>query len=152
MTEENGYAEGWKPQPGDTVKGTVVALDATDAGYGAYPIVTLRRDDGTEAAVHCFHTVLKQEIIDLEPAIGDPLEVTYVGRKGDGGNYGKGYESYRVRGKKKAFSWDRFASLGEPRQDAAVASAAPPIEPAPVPTVTEAAPAPALPASDEVPF
>lgn len=152
MTEQeqadNGYPDSWKPGPGESIKGIVTALDARDGGFGPYPILTIRQDDGTELAVHGFHTVLKNEIIERRPAVGDPFEITYLGRKGDGGSYGNGYEAYRVGGKDKEFSWDQFLSP-EDRAEQRASSAAPPVEAAPAPAAVAAG---VSPDDDDLPF
>ncbi len=72
-------AEAWKPNPGDTLVGEVVDVDTHDAGYGSYPIVTVRTDDGGEVAIHGFHTVLKREFAKARPEIGSRIGVKYLG-------------------------------------------------------------------------
>jgi hypothetical protein len=131
MTEtETGYAEGWKPSPGDRVQGVVTDVTATDGGYGVYPVVTLRTPDGSEVAVHAFHTVLRKELARRRPGVGDELDITYLGKK-SGGRSDRGYDAYRVKSSKDApFNWDSELS-GEERE--AWASDEPPIESAPLP-------------------
>ena len=55
-----------------------------------------RNDDGPEVAVHAFHTVLKHEIANKRPQVGDELAVKYLGIPD-----GKSYEAYRVLVEKK---------------------------------------------------
>lgn len=54
------YAPAWKPRQDDKLIGVVVAIDAYDAGYGEYKIVTVRQDNGEELAWHAYHDVAKQ--------------------------------------------------------------------------------------------
>lgn len=137
-TEEQGYAEGWRPNPGDRIAGTVVDIAATDGGYGVYPIVTLKTSGG-EVAVHAFHTVLRRELARRRPSVGDDLEITYLGKQKAKGAQDRGYDGYRVRSSKDTVGYD----WGRELADAGLAdetTAAPPIDPAPVPTATQAAP------------
>ncbi len=71
--------------------GTVVSIDARTSQYGGiYPVVVLRTDDGEETAIHGYHTVLKGEIANLQPKVGDRLGIKYFGLDP------RGYEKYRV--------------------------------------------------------
>jgi hypothetical protein len=122
MTEENGYPEAWKPEPGASLAGTMTGVEMIDPnGQGAYPCVTIRSEDGQEHAVHAFHSVLKRELARRRPKPGDPLAIVYEGKK-KGGAYGE-YHSYRVQGgQPKEVNWD--AMLPE---DERQASSEPPI-------------------------
>jgi hypothetical protein len=73
-------AEGWKPEVGDVVVGTVVDLARQRSEYTGdlYPIITVQRDDGTLVAIHCFHTVLRNRMIELQPQIGETIGVKYI--------------------------------------------------------------------------
>lgn len=90
-------APGWRPNPGDKVAGTISGIShrTSDYGQGDYPIITLRTAAGP-VAIHCFHTVLKNEIAGVAPQLGDELAVKYEGLKQPKNGAGKGYESYRV--------------------------------------------------------
>ena len=121
MADETGYAEGWKPNPGDEITGRVIDIAATDGGWGMYPIVTLRDEGGTEIAVHAFHDVLKSELARRRPKVGDEVSIKYLGQPN-----GKNYHAYRVRGGQDAsFDWGAFGGQSEERQT----SADPPIQP-----------------------
>jgi hypothetical protein len=79
---------------GDKVIGVVVDIDErlSDFNEGPYPLVTINRDDdNTEVAVHCFHTVLKQEIAKKRPQVGDHIGIKYLGIPD-----GRKYELYKV--------------------------------------------------------
>lgn len=107
-TESTDYAQGWRPSPGDKVSGQIVDIAATDGGYGVYPIVTLRSEDGGEVAVHAFHTVLRRELARRRPVVGDELEITYLGKQ-QGKSGTQGYDGYRVRSNKDTvgYNWDQ---------------------------------------------
>ena len=68
------YAEAWRPEPGDKLIGTILAIDHRQSSYDdtAYPVVTLDVEDGssegaapiavgTEKAWHAYHTVPRNE-------------------------------------------------------------------------------------------
>lgn len=98
------YAPAWLPSEGDTVIGFVSEISVGTSDFGDYPIVTLTLADGTRAAIHGFHTVLREALIENEPGIGEEIAVKYMGRilprnKRDvkGATVEKdGYENYRV--------------------------------------------------------
>lgn len=114
-------ARGWKPNPGETLVGTVAHIGRRESEYGAYPVVTLAADspDDPEAvnyiAVNAFHSILKTALYDIKPAIGSRLSVTYQGqiegkRKDKDGNPVK-YHAYTVidpdaPAEETEFSWD----------------------------------------------
>jgi hypothetical protein len=110
------FAPAWKPQPGDKLAGVVTDLSTREGQYGAYPIITIRSEDG-EHAVHAFHEVLQNELARVAPKVGDGIGVKYIGKDLD-----KGYHRYRVRrdGDSESFDWGRF---GDP--DTASASDVP---------------------------
>jgi hypothetical protein len=120
-SSEFDYAPGWKPNPGDVVKGTVTEINEyAGGGYGSYPIVTLAQENGDgEVALHCFHTALRNQLAELGVQVGDNVGVFYKGKvqkaSGDGT-----YESYRVkrlnRGAPRAFDWarEREAAVADP--------------------------------------
>jgi hypothetical protein len=90
------FAQAWKPDPGDVLVGEVIELSERDGGYGSYPIVTVRQDNGEEAAFHAYHTVAASQLAEQRPAIGERVGIKYRGRvKGDG-PHGP-YHSYTVK-------------------------------------------------------
>lgn len=104
------YAPAWRPDPGDRVVGEVVGITERQGEYEPYPIVTVRRDDGKEFAIHAFHTVLAGELARLQPKLGDRIAVKYTGRKE--GRSGTSYHAYRAvkDGDESAFSWGKYAT------------------------------------------
>ena len=154
--EETGYAEGWKPEPGNTVAGVVTDIAATDNGWGPYPVLTLKQEGGGEIAVHAFHDVLRKELARRRPGVGADLEITYLGLKKPKGGTGNGYHAYRVRSSTDSVGYDWDSELPEDqrqRRDEV------PIPPAAIPQTHPAASqfvsepvAAAVAEDDEVPF
>ena len=152
--DEKGYAEAWRPDPGDKIKGRVLAVTmGPDMGYGQYPIVTLDVD-GQERAVHAFHTVLRTELARRRPRPGDDLEITYQGKRSPKSGNGNDFHVYRViGGQEPEFNWDSqlppdergLVGVSVPAASSARATAEPPIPPAdysplpPQPTMQEQA-------------
>ena len=122
MSEEMNLetAEGWRPEEGDTVIGTVVVVDAgwSDFKNGYYPIITVQPDDGAPVAVHCFHDVLEKRVTDLRPEPGDTIGIKYQGkRKTKDGNREVAIYTVRVKGKSPVSVWDtRLAPATAPAQ------------------------------------
>lgn len=94
---ERTAPEGWRPDEGDTLKGTVTELDWgwSDFQNASYPLVTLKTDNGL-VAVHCFHTVLKDRVMRIRPEIGDRLEITFDGKQPSKRNRGQEVAVYTV--------------------------------------------------------
>jgi hypothetical protein len=124
----NQDVEGWRPEPGDSIQGTVVAVDSRPSDYGDdYPLIEIEKEDGSVVAVHAFHTVLKREISRLAPAAGDKIGIRYSGKE-KGRN--QDYEKYRVlldRATSKAPAspdWDAMKAEAEGEVAAGVAAGA----------------------------
>jgi hypothetical protein len=110
MADENDYAPGWTPSPGDQIEGKVIGLDARERkkprtdreGHVLthYPILTIEASDGTQTAVHAFHGVLEDEIknnFNASEIVGSNIKIRYDGEKTtrDGENT---YHLYKVFG------------------------------------------------------
>ena len=93
-------AEGWKPEKGEVIVGTVIDVEFFTGEYGTYPIITVETTDGQEVNIHGFHTVLKNEIVKKRPQAGDKIAVAYHGKK-EGKRGGAAYESYALRLKRE---------------------------------------------------
>lgn len=107
------YAAAWRPDVDDKLVGEVVALSERDGGYGNYPILTLRRDDGEELAVHAMHYVLSSELAKLRPKIGDRLAIKYLGKIAP--KTGAPYHAYRVVSDAAAggLDWSRYGDADD---------------------------------------
>jgi hypothetical protein len=118
---DRGFPEAWKPAPGDKLVGTVTEVGERDGGFGSYPIIGVLTDDGDEFSVHAYHTVLRNEVAQQRPRVGDRIGIAYHGKKDDGE---KGYERYRVIVEHQAQpdtepDWDRHAAEAQAELDAA---------------------------------
>src|SRR5262249_17272887 len=77
-------AEGWNPNEGDTLVGTVLSIKASQPNeYGIYPIVTVltEGEDSKPVAVHCFHQTLKERLLEKRPAPGEKIAIQYIGAR-----------------------------------------------------------------------
>ena len=101
------FAPAWRPSPGEKLVGTVTELSERDGSYGQYPIVTLRKGDGEELAVHAFHEVLQSELARIAPKHGDEVGIKYEGK-----DPARGYHRYRVRraGDDAALQWSKYGA------------------------------------------
>lgn len=107
--------DGWRPEPGDEVTGTITSLSGGESEFGTYPIVTVRTAVGEEMALHCFHSVLRRELNRIRPKVGHGLTVKYHGSTGEGkGKFKNGYEAYTVSSPEYVFDWDMFGAKPKP--------------------------------------
>ena len=104
-------ATAWRPTPGETVTGTVVAIRARETEYGKHPVLVL--DTGAEnyTAVHAFHGVLKNKLFEIKPTPGDVLTIGYQG-KVEGKK--QPYHSYTVFDPNATFEVQEFSWDDEP--------------------------------------
>jgi hypothetical protein len=77
---DKDYAEGWKPEAGDYLEGEIIEISKRDGGYGDYPIITVRQDDGNELAWHASPTIAKAQVADKQPNVGDRIGILYKGK------------------------------------------------------------------------
>lgn len=80
-------SEGWVPQEkGDAIAGTVVKLGATKSDFAKdgedphAPTVTIENADGKFRVIG-YGAVLRRELLDNDPRIGDKMAVKYFGEK-----------------------------------------------------------------------
>lgn len=112
-------AEGWTPEPGDTLIGVVDSIKASQPNeYGIYPIVTLVLEDNSMVAVHCFHSILKGRLLEKRPAPGERIAILYSGekesKKADSRGVKRTYHNYAVvvdrpTDTEAQAAWDTFA-------------------------------------------
>lgn len=99
--DEGDDAKSWRPDPGEGVQGTVVALGTRPSDYPAQdgsiiqcPVVTLETTDG-KVRITAFQSVLRGAIQEANPQVGDLFAAKYFGlisnKKGTGT-----YHSYKV--------------------------------------------------------
>lgn len=78
-------AQGWKPEDGDELEGTVLAIKQgySDVKNANYPIVFVMKDTGECIAIHCFQTVIENEVRQQRPLPGEVLYVKRIGATGE---------------------------------------------------------------------
>jgi hypothetical protein len=112
--------EGWRPEKGDTLTGTVEDITSGGSGseYGKYPILVLSTKEGGKVAVHAFHHTLKNRLLEMRPKLGHTLTITYLGEEPQYDRDGMPktrngqpmtLNQYTVTSPEFEFSWDSFA-------------------------------------------
>lgn len=129
---EQGNARAWRPDQDDPdlLVGEVVDIDSGSSDYqGVYPILTVRKEDGEEVAVHAFHTVLKNELVRQRPKAGERIGIKFLGEQPTkpGSPY-KSFIGYRVKVDRVGGDYDWSQVGAEPEPEAA------PLPPGPEPT------------------
>lgn len=115
------YAEGWRPEPGSVLIGTVtdVGKGWSDQGNQFYPIVTIQPEaEGSEpVAVHCFHTTLFGRMTDLRPGIGERIGIKYLGKEPLKSNPDREVAKYVVKmDRAPADLWDSLGDKDSPKE------------------------------------
>jgi hypothetical protein len=138
------HAQAWRfDRDGAVIVGHVVGFGEFDAGWGPYPIVTLRLADGTERAVHCQREVLSQELAKARPRVGERIGVKWLGQPA-----GKKYHRYVVRIDRPAgstFDWARYVEGSDIEQQ-------PPGPTAPAAAAGDPGPTPPAAGDEDIPF
>lgn len=78
------YAQAWRwDKEGDEVEGIVVSISSRvhENHPDGYPILVLRKPDGTDVAIHGMTYVLKDEITKRNLRPGDQFAAIYVGKR-----------------------------------------------------------------------
>lgn len=85
---EEDDSEGWVPkEKGEGIAGIVVKVGETKSDFAAegtdatVPVVTIESKDGTKWRIIGYSAVLKREITDADPRVGDMMGVKYFGEK-----------------------------------------------------------------------
>jgi len=85
---EEDDSEGWVPtEKGEGISGTVVKVGETRSDFAndgenpMVPTVTILTKDGTKYRVIGYGAVLKREMLDADPKVGDRMAVKYFGEK-----------------------------------------------------------------------
>lgn len=74
-------APAWRPEPGTTIAATVEGFRiGRDTGYGEYPVVIYKLDNGQLISVHAFHTLLQDQLRELKGKKGT-RQILYYGGK-----------------------------------------------------------------------
>jgi hypothetical protein len=108
---EEDDSEGWVPtERGEGISGTVVKISETRSDFAndgedpMCPTVTIQTKDGTKFRVIGYGAVLKREIQDADPHVGDLMAVKYFGEKPikKGRFAGKPYKHFGVVVRRKS--------------------------------------------------
>jgi hypothetical protein len=87
------FAPGWQPEVDVPLVATITAISEREGKYGPYKIYATEKEDGSAVAVHAFHSVLAQDLAEVE--VDNQVEITYLGKRptksGD-----KTFHAYRV--------------------------------------------------------
>lgn len=106
------YAPAWRPEDdGASILGVISAISMGHSEYGTYPIVTILTNDGEMLAVHGFHGVLKERLIELRPKVDEVIGIKYLGHvlPDDGEKGVNDYYAYKVIINRPADDiWDKF--------------------------------------------
>lgn len=84
MDLELKQGEGWEPDEGDVLIGTVVDVSAGTSEYlkDPYPILTIKDEENGElTSVHCFHDILLNRVLALQPVEGERVGIKFHGKK-----------------------------------------------------------------------
>lgn len=107
------YADAWMPKDDEVIEGKVASIDTGASAYGPYPIVTVEREDGSKAAVHCFHQAIRGQLARIKPKVGDPIGIKYLSRKKSTTNPSQSYAVYRVVSEGAGgYDWSQEAEAG----------------------------------------
>ena len=111
---EAGNPESWQPSmAGDEIIGTFVRVSVGHTAFGPSPIVVLTDEDGVEKSVWLLHTVLRNQMNRLRPALGELVGIRYLGKREPVGG-GSEYDDYRVvvdRDSLGIVNWDELLGV-----------------------------------------
>jgi hypothetical protein len=115
-TQNLDYAAGWRPNEGDVITGRVVELSVGHGNWGAYPIVVIRPENGTDVAVHAFHHSLRNRLLELKPRQGERIGIQYKGMRPSKSKPGQNVAIYiaRIEGRDASTAWENLTPAGEP--------------------------------------
>jgi hypothetical protein len=86
-----------RPEPGQSISGTIVVIVPRTSDFGKYPVIVLDTGEDRYTAVHAFHQIAEQQLRELKVAPGQDITMRYDGKvqsKTDDGKGGK--RSYHV--------------------------------------------------------
>jgi hypothetical protein len=102
---EEDDSEGWVPsEPGEGIAGRVIKVGQTRSDFAKdgedpmCPTVTIETKDGAKYRVIGYGAVLRRELMDKDPQVGDLMAVKYFGEKliRKGRFQGKPYKHFGV--------------------------------------------------------
>ena len=118
---EKEYAETWKPEAGDMLAGTVVRGDFVPTSNGDTHLLVVRDDEtGKEYTVWCSSYMLKQQVIDLAPAMGSLIVIAFHGKKQSKKDPSRSFNDYTMKVEKSDFEyWNQIMKRHFARQQLA---------------------------------
>lgn len=121
---EAGLAPAWRPDKDDpaVLIGKIIEISQGTSEYEPYPLLVVQQDDGTEKAVHGFHTVLKNELIRQKPQPGERIGIKFLGEQATKpGSKFKSFIGYQVKidRAQSEFDWSKVGVV-EPDPEPAV--------------------------------
>lgn len=141
-------AEGWRPEAGDQITGTLASLNAGFSDYtqASYPILTLdvseernlvtgeaeTHDPPKQIAVHAFQAVLRNELLNQRPEVGERITLACGGKRAHKTAKAQTVTVYKVTVHREGVSGAGWDDLFGPRGGA-------PTPPANVPAGVDAA-------------
>lgn len=86
---DGSSAPAWKPEEeGEGIQGTVLRVGSVPSDYAdaegnkpMCPVITVRTSDGELHRIVAYQSVLRRELTEQDPQIGQTLAVKYLGRK-----------------------------------------------------------------------
>lgn len=113
LNMDQAEAKGWRPEEGDTIVGLLTAVQSGWSDYknGTYPILVVADEaqDGTLVAVHAFHAVLFNRLMELKPRVGERIGIKYQGKtRNKADTQDVSLYTVRVEGRNVETSWSSF--------------------------------------------
>lgn len=99
--EEREYPPNWEgvskdAKPGTTLTGKLKDARFAKSDFGEFVVVDVETDGGAVVSVPAFHTVLRNQLDEAEPALGSQIVIEFCGYETSGS--GRQYRNYRVNG------------------------------------------------------
>jgi hypothetical protein len=108
-TVDEDDIEIWNPEPRERIHGVVVTMEPRDSRFGdkqPYPYLEIKNGDGRTIGWHASPTVAKRKLKAVRAQLGDTLDITYLGEKGD-----RGYKDFAIKSDRTVeFDWNEIAS------------------------------------------
>lgn len=100
LSDEDGEYDPWRPEEPAGVQGVVKKIGTRSSDYDppTVPWIGIETSDGQKLGIAAFHGVLRRELEEQDPKVGDVLAVKFFGtKKVKSGKWaGKDFFHYRV--------------------------------------------------------
>lgn len=74
-------APAWRPDVNDVLSGPILGFRlGSTTEYGEYPVLVIKSENGP-LAFHCFHSLVRERLRELQPKKGDVIIVLYGGKR-----------------------------------------------------------------------